>query len=357
MTATPSQRNAPDIRQFVATLHSTPYPAIDPALVKLPSPYVVCIIGGGGAAGGGLARAYARAGASGIILAARNRQRLEEAAKEIRSIAPNAKVVVAGCDIASDTSLGELATTTRTEFNGRLDVVVANAGYSGLIIADVLQETAEDCETAFNVNTIGTFNAARHFLPLLLATKSGAKSFLAICSMAAPMVAGPMAHTHYCVSKAAQARIIEMIYEQYAGQGLFCASVHPGGLKSEFAKAMPEDMLHLLTEHPDLVGAFCLWLTKPEAWRQKKALNGRFLSCKWDVNELEGRFDEILDKDLLRLRFAVKYQKLPTNNLLTSYGYYKVYADLLQTTRLYCKFQPFGRCTEYYSEVNFIDTE
>lgn len=58
-----------------------------------------------------------------------------------------------------------------------------------------------------------------------------------------------------------------------------------------------------LIDSPDLVGAFCVWLTKPGA--RKEVLNGRFLSCKWDVSELEKKFDEISEKDLLRFRIAV----------------------------------------------------
>jgi hypothetical protein len=62
----------------------------------------------------------------------------------------------------------------------------------------------------------------------------------------------------------------------------------------------------VLNDSPDLVGAFCVWLSTPgSSERQRKALNGRFLSCKWDVSELEERLDEILEKDLLRFRIAV----------------------------------------------------
>jgi NAD(P)-dependent dehydrogenase (short-subunit alcohol dehydrogenase family) len=324
--STPSQLNAQHIRDFVSTLHTEPYPAIDPSLVKLPSPYVVCIIGGRGAAAGGLARAYAQAGASGLILAARTHSALEETANEVRSINTAAKVVIAECDIASDASVESLAKTTKAEFDGHLDVVVVNAGYSGPMVADVVKESPSDFQTAFDVNTVGCFHAAHNFLPLLLATESGAKSFIGISSMAAPMVAGRAAHAHYCASKAAQTRLIEMINEQYANKGIFCASLHPGGLQSEFArKAVPEafwsgmlpplsvsnksfelivvGLKAALTDSPDLVGAFCLWLTKPGA--RKEVLNGRFLSCKWDVSELEKKFDEISEKDLLRFRIAV----------------------------------------------------
>ncbi|KAF7590825.1 hypothetical protein BBP40_002348 [Aspergillus hancockii] len=303
MSPTPSQLNAQACRNFVPTLHTAPYPTIDPSLVNLPSPYIVCIIGGHGAAGGGLARSYARAGVSGIILAARNRPALETTAREIRTISPSTKVLVAECDITSATSVEALASATKAAFSSRLDVLVVNSGFSGPMNNDIIQESPADFQASFNVNVVGTFHAAHYFLPLLLNTEGGARSFIAVSSMATPTVS---MHSHYCASKAAQARFVEVLFEQFAGKRLFCASVHPGGLKSELSeKVVDERFRHLLTDSPDLVGSFCVWLTKDEGSRRRReVLNGRFLSCKWNVNELEVRFDEILDEDLLKFRIA-----------------------------------------------------
>ncbi|KAJ5216274.1 uncharacterized protein N7498_002681 [Penicillium cinerascens] len=307
MEPTPSQLNAQHCRNFVTTLHTTPYPAIDPSRVKLPSPFFVCIIGGRGAAGGGIARAYVQAGVSGLILAARTRSGLEETANEVRSISSTIKVVIQICDIAVEKDLASVAQIVKTEFDGRLDVAVVNSGYTGAMVCDVAKESPEDYQTAFNVNTIGSFYAAHHLLPLLEATQSSAMSFIAINSMASPTVSGMGGHAHYCVSKAAQARLVEMINEQYSSRGLFCASVHPGGLMSGFIKHdLPENIKKMMNDSPNLVGAFCVWLSTPDfSERQRTALNGRFLSCKWDVSELEERFDEILKKDLLRFRIAM----------------------------------------------------
>ncbi|THC98106.1 hypothetical protein EYZ11_002394 [Aspergillus tanneri] len=237
MISTKSQANALDVRNFVSS-HTTSYPDIDSSQVQLPQPYVVCIIGGRGAAGGALARSYARAGASGIILGARTISLLEEVANEVKIISPSTKVVVEKCDISLNDNVASLAAKSQAEFGGHLDVVVVNSGYSGPIVNDIIKEPPDVFQQAINVNYTGTYHAAHHFLPLLLNSPTGAMSFIGISSMAAPTVAGPVAHIHYCTSKAAQVKVIEMISEQYASKGLFCASVHPGGIKSDLSASV-----------------------------------------------------------------------------------------------------------------------
>ncbi|KAJ6171380.1 hypothetical protein N7470_000447 [Penicillium chermesinum] len=269
MSPTLGQLNSNHFTNFVSNLHTEP-----------------------GAAGGGLARAYARAGASGVILAARSVPKLEEVAKEVRSINPSAKVIVTKCDASSDEDNAKLAETVKSEFSGRLDAVVVNAGYSGPMIPDVVQEAPSDFQNSFDVNVVGPFLAAHYLLPLLMASEKGAKSFITISSIMASRVSGPYVHVSYAVSKAAMTRLTEMIHEQYGSRGLFSASVHPGG--------------DVLVDSPDLVGAFTVWLSKTDAPQaQRDALTGRFLSCKWDVSELEGKYNEILEKDLLKFRVAV----------------------------------------------------
>lgn len=59
----------------------------------------------------------------------------------------------------------------------------------------------------------------------------------------------------------------------------------------------------MLTDSPNLPGAFCVWLTQNQD--RVKHLSGRFLSSKWDVDELLGKIGDIVEKDLLKARLAV----------------------------------------------------
>ncbi|KAI6758596.1 hypothetical protein HG530_010836 [Fusarium avenaceum] len=302
--STPSLTNAQQVRDFVSKTHNKPYAAIDPKTAELPKDYVVCIIGAGGAAGAGLARSFAKAGASGIILAARTQRSLETTSNEIRTINQSSKVVSISCDISSNDDVAKIATAVKEQFNGKLDAVFVNCGFSGpLSKATVLEEEFEDVQKAFATHCLGTWLAAHHLLPFLLISKG---SFIVISSISALGIIGFGTTSHYCASKLAQARMIEILHAQYADKGVFVASVHPGGMKSEFARAASEDIQHLLNDSPDLVGAFSVWLLKSPGFEARKdALNGRWLSCKWDVDELQDKFESIQQRDLLKFRMAI----------------------------------------------------
>ncbi|KAJ4264283.1 hypothetical protein NW762_005479 [Fusarium torreyae] len=303
--STPTLTNAQQVGNFVQSDHNKPYPAIDPKNTKLPEDFVVCIIGGGGAAGTGLARSFAHAGASGIIIAARTQSSLDATTKEVNGINTSVKVVAVSCDITSNDDVAALATIINNEFSGRLNAVFVNCGYSGpLSKATVLEEDPKDVKKAFDVHCMGTWYAAHHLVPFLLESKG---SFIAVSSIATLRVTGFGTTPHYCASKIAQARLIEMLHAQYAEQGLFVASVHPGGMQSAFARAASPDIQHLLNDSPDLLGSFSVWLIKEEGLEvRRKALNGRWLSCKWDVEELEKKFESIQRLDLLKFRIAVE---------------------------------------------------
>lgn len=289
--------------QFTARTYSDVHPAIDPAQFKLPHPFVVCVIGASRGIGTGLATSYAKAGASGLVLASRRISGLEEAAAACQAISPEAEIDVAHCDIASPASVSALADRVKSRF-GRLDVLAINSGFSGPCLTTIGDVDPATFKQASEVNYFGTFLCAKFFVPLLLANPGGARAFVAVSSMAALIVRGPIANAQYCVSKMAQLKLMEHIHEEYAGQGLVAYSVHPGAVATEQAlDTSPNMFVQYLTDSEELCGAFCVWLTAGR--EERKWLSGRLLSAKWDVEELERRKEEIIQRDLLRTRLAI----------------------------------------------------
>ncbi|KAK4541523.1 hypothetical protein LTR36_007969 [Oleoguttula mirabilis] len=289
--------------EFISKTHTEPYEATDPSKVRLPQPFVVCIVGASRGIGAGVAKSYAKAGATGLILAARRVSGLEETAAQCKKINPKVDIEIVPCDITKVEDVANLADKTKAKFGGRLDVVVVNSGVSGPIETKVTTIDPKDFQNAINVNYVGTFLSAKYLIPLLLSTEGGAKAFLAVSTFATMILRGPFASPTYSVSKAAQLKLVENVHEEFVGEGLAAFSVHPGAVWTEMnSDHAPEAFKPFFGDSPDLCGAFCVWLTKDGS--QRHWLSGRLVSATYDVEELETKKDEIVEKDLLKFRLA-----------------------------------------------------
>ena len=105
----------------------------------------------------------------------------------------------------------------------------------------------------------------------------------------------------YQTTKLAINRLANFIHADHASQGIRAFAVHPGGVKTDLAYGMPQDMHHILVDSPYLSGAMCVWLGTDRA----DFLRGRYISSTWDVTELEARKQEIVEKDLLKMQLSV----------------------------------------------------
>lgn len=287
---------------FVQKSHEDIYPAIDPTSIKLPQPSIVCIVGASRGIGAGIAKAYAEASATGIVLASRRISGLEATAASCKQLNPNVEIEIVECDITSASSVSDLAERIKVRF-GRLDVVVVNSGVSGPIVPKLTDADPATFQQAIDLNYTGLFFSAKFLLPVLLETQGGAKNFITVSSFAALIIRGPFANAQYCVSKLAQLKLMEHIHEQYHEEGLLSWSVHPGSVDSELSAATPEPFKAYLTDSPNLCGAFCTWLSS--AGTKRAWLCGRLANAKYDVSELEARKDEVVEKDLLKLKMLV----------------------------------------------------
>ena len=58
-----------------------------------------------------------------------------------------------------------------------------------------------------------------------------------------------------------------------------------------------------LTDDVGLCGAFCVWLAARRT--EMEWLNGRYLSAKWDVNELLSMKEAVIEGNLLKARLRL----------------------------------------------------
>lgn len=245
---------------FTSTTHSNIPPTLSSSLNSLKRPFTICVIGASGAIGAGVAKSYALAGCSDLILAGRNIDALKAVSNDITSSSNESDIMNGGertnihiqpCDIASPGSVRKLSEFISSSFPA-LDAVVLVSGISGPVELRITDGSPSDGHWAdvFNTNTLGTYHVAHYFIPLLL--KSETKAFLVVGSIAACITKGTIANTKYCVSKLAQARIVECVAEQFAAEGLLAISVHPGAVGSENAlKTAPKEFIKCILSVPE----------------------------------------------------------------------------------------------------------
>lgn len=135
---------------------------------------------------------YARAGVSGLILAARSSTSLDAVEKEAQTIHPTGylKVLKLSIDVADEKSVSEAARAAEKAFD-RLDVLVNNAG----ILENYKLVDESDPSTwwlTWEVNVKGTYLVTRAFLGMLLNSGSdgleGRKTVVNLSSIGAFMV-------------------------------------------------------------------------------------------------------------------------------------------------------------------------
>ncbi|UKZ51065.1 putative secondary metabolism biosynthetic enzyme [Trichoderma virens] len=291
------ETNAPQLVEYVTPRHDI-YPFIDPTSANLAGKSVF-ITGASKGIGKATALAFATAGCSKIAIAARSS--LDNVEKDIKEAAakekhPEPLVLSLTVDVMSEESVRMAAEATAQTFSGSLDILICNAGY----LEDwknLAESEADEWWKSWEVNMKGTYLCHRYFIPLLL--KSQTKTIINCSSIGGHYIM-PGASS-YQTSKFALARFTEFADKEYYQQGLIVISLHPGGVATELAHNMPTYLHQALIDPPELPAHTFVWLVK----ERREWLSGRFISVCWDMQELEQKKDEILEKNALKVRVVL----------------------------------------------------
>lgn len=173
----------------------------------------------------------AAAGAK-VVVAARQIDKLEEVAAEIRAAGSEAFVV--SIDLASHDSIKEAFSKASKEF-GRIEILVNNAGVTRDGLA--MRMKREDWDTVITTNLSGSFFAIQQVLPGMVKERWG--RIINISSVVGE--AGNPGQANYVASKAGLIGLTKSLAQEVASRNITVNAVAPGFVETDMTGALNEE--------------------------------------------------------------------------------------------------------------------
>ncbi|KIK64760.1 hypothetical protein GYMLUDRAFT_240725 [Collybiopsis luxurians FD-317 M1] len=271
-----------DSLALTKTFRRDTYPAISPYQPSLSQAgKTVFITGGGDGIGFEIARSFAKASASRIILFSRRSGVLENAASKLRDEFKNKGTLFIPWqgDLGDDSSIEGIWDYLHSQ-NIFVHVLVLNAVYTGPVwLADTLKIGKQELMKTFNANVGGNFLMLEKFVNQTL-RPVGQQLNLINVSTAGVHITPPFYNP---TSKAAFTGILGRIANERSVEDIQIISFHPGLMYSEGKAEYLNRASYSQWDKLELAGDFSVWASSPEAaW-----LHGRFTWANWDVEELK----------------------------------------------------------------------
>ncbi|KAL2783654.1 hypothetical protein BJX66DRAFT_344756 [Aspergillus keveii] len=284
----------PKLNAFTKKLHRDVYPAVDPNRPEHSQAGKVVVITG---ASRGLGRfsfavSFARAGAKGIALLGRSAEDLAETEKLVGETNPETPVHSIAVSV-TDAAGVEKAFDEIVERFGVPHVLVNNAG--AMASADTIFDSdIESWWETQEVNVKGTLIATKAFLRKVGPAPSAPTTIINLTSGAS--IGAIPRLSSYSISKMVNTKLTQYLQVEHPTITSVC--IDPGVVETSWTdKEALAFLLPLGRDTFELVGAVGVWVASGD----KSFLSGRYLSINWDVEELEARKEEIVEKDLLTL--------------------------------------------------------
>jgi NAD(P)-dependent dehydrogenase (short-subunit alcohol dehydrogenase family) len=188
---------------------------------------VAVVTGGASGIGRDICLAFAREGASAVVVADRQRAPREGGSPTDERLADETDAAAAfvECDVTDPEAL-DTAVGTADEFGG-VDVMVNNAGV--FVLADFLETTEAEFDRAMDVNAKGAFFGAQ-----AAARRMDEGSVINLSSTAGLYGVGD--YVAYCASKGA-VRLMTYAMADALGPAVRVNAIHPGVVESEMTRS------------------------------------------------------------------------------------------------------------------------
>lgn len=221
--------------------------------------HVVWITGASSGIGKAMAFEWARLGYK-VVLSARRKELLDAIALEI--INSGGEALVVPVDILEEESIDN-AVQNLIENCGRLDIVVANAGFG--VFGSIDKLTTKDWNRQLQGNVVGLALTVKYALPFLKQNQGR----IGLVGSVGAYLPNPNVGA-YGASKAAVNSVGLTLQVELMGTGVSCTTIHPGFVVSEIAKVDNEGVWH--PERPDPRPANLMWPTDKAAKVMVKAI-------------------------------------------------------------------------------------
>jgi len=219
----------------------------------------------GASRGIGRACAFAlSAGGAKVVLAARQIEKLEEVAAEIR--AAGGEAFVTGIDLASLDSIKEAFSKASKEF-GRIDILINNAGVTRDGLA--LRMKRDDWDVVLQTNLSGSFFCIQQVLHPMVRERWG--RIVNITSVVGE--SGNAGQANYAASKAGLIGLTKSLAQELASRNITVNAVAPGFVETDMTASLSDEVKAKITEsvplkrigRPEDVAAAVKFLSSDEA--------------------------------------------------------------------------------------------
>lgn len=141
---------------------------------------------------------------------------------------------------------------------GAIDVLVCNAGFSGLGSVEEMPQDLIDSQ--FATNFMGAVHTIRAVLPGMRAGKAGR---IILVSSIGARIATPGASFYYA-SKAALSSLAETLAQEVAPFGIGVSAVEPGAMRTRFAEPTSQRLSDWNAEYDQTVGATAAFMASTD---------------------------------------------------------------------------------------------
>lgn len=218
----------PDVfHSFTKTPHKHTYPALSPSLPQHSAEGKTILISGGSQGIGlEIAKSFAVAKASNLVLLARNKDALAEAKAAVEK-EHSTKVYTYAVDISDLARIAEIVNQIHQEIADP-DVLVLSAGilHKQLKVFDI---SIEDLQKSLEINCTDNFALVKAFLKQHVQSPKGKQKVIINLSSVVAHQNFP-AMSAYGAGKVALLSMLGHVHDEYADKGVSIRSFHPGSI-------------------------------------------------------------------------------------------------------------------------------